>query len=64
MAQASSSASGAFYYDESAVKNDGQCVSLLALNDFKEPAADGILKFGSMISRQLINCATNVVTTV
>lgn len=62
--QASSSASGTLYFDEASVKNDGQFVSLLALNDFKEPVADGKLNFRSMISRLLINCANNIVTTV
>lgn len=61
--EASSSASGALYYDSMAVRSDGQFVSLWVLNDFKEPQHDGKLSFRSMISRQLIDCATNVVAT-
>ncbi len=61
--EAASSAEGKLYYDASTVKNDGQFVTLWALNDFKEPAQDGKLVFRSMISRQLIDCATNRVTT-
>jgi hypothetical protein len=62
-AQASSNESGALYYDAATVKNDGQFVSLTVLNDFKEPTADGKLVFRSIISRQIINCANNIVVT-
>lgn len=61
--EASSSASGKLYFDAASAKNDGQFVSLLVLNDFKEPAHDGKLTFKSMISHQTINCATNLVLT-
>jgi hypothetical protein len=61
--EASSSAGGKLYFDAVSLKNDVQFVSLLVLNDFKEPAHDGKLTFKSMISRQMINCATNMVFT-